>query len=63
MSTTAGCDQCHRTAAWVPAIFDHRSVSAGSCSTCHNGSTAAGKPTNHMATTASCDQCHPTTAW
>jgi hypothetical protein len=38
-------------------------VAAGCCSTCHNGTTAAGKPSNHVPTTQSCDACHRTTAW
>jgi len=35
----------------------------GSCATCHNGSTATGKPNGHFVTTRSCDACHRTTAW
>ncbi|HKC43350.1 MAG TPA: hypothetical protein VKC64_05950 [Burkholderiales bacterium] len=31
--------------------------------TCHNGSTARGRPGKHVPTTASCDTCHRTTAW
>ena len=31
--------------AWTPATFDHSTVNPGSCATCHNGSTATGKPT------------------
>ncbi|MFZ2753740.1 MAG: cytochrome c3 family protein, partial [Lysobacteraceae bacterium] len=54
---------CHRTTAWLPATFNHSNVTAGSCATCHNGSTATGKPSNHLPTTQSCDACHRTTAW
>jgi hypothetical protein len=35
----------------------------GGCATCHNGSTATGKPGNHLPTTQACDVCHRTTAW
>ncbi len=31
--------------------------------TCHNGSTATGKPNNHLPTVQACDTCHRTTAW
>jgi hypothetical protein len=48
--------------AWIPAGFDHSGVT-GTCSTCHNGATATGKPPTHVATTAQCDSCHSTTAW
>ena len=48
--------------AWRPATFDHDSV-VGSCSNCHNGSTAIGKPSNHFGTTLQCDSCHSTTSW
>jgi hypothetical protein len=61
--TTASCDSCHRTTAWLPATFSHTGVAPGTCSTCHNGSTATGKPGTHIPTTASCDSCHRTTAW
>src|SRR5262249_39984431 len=56
-------DTCHRTSAWTPAGFNHANVVAGTCATCHNGTTATGKPPNHIPTTASCDTCHRTTAW
>ena len=59
----APCEQCHQTLAWLPARFDHAGVVAGTCSTCHNGSTSAGKPGNHVVTTQSCDACHRTGAW
>jgi succinate dehydrogenase/fumarate reductase cytochrome b subunit len=61
--TTASCDTCHRTTGWIPATFSHTGVTPGSCATCHNGSSAKGKPATHIVTTASCDTCHRTTAW
>ena len=42
--TTAACDTCHRTTAWTPATFSHTGVAPGTCATCHNGTTATGKP-------------------
>ena len=63
LPTTASCDTCHRTTAWIPATFSHTGIAAGTCMTCHNGSTATGKPGGHIVTTASCDTCHRTTAW
>jgi hypothetical protein len=62
VATTASCDTCHRTTAWLPATFSHTNVVAGTCASCH-GTSAKGKPANHVATTASCDTCHRTTAW
>jgi hypothetical protein len=60
--TTASCDTCHRTTAWLPATFSHTGVVAGTCASCH-GTSARGKPTNHFITTRACDACHATTAW
>ncbi|MCW8844355.1 MAG: cytochrome c3 family protein, partial [Gammaproteobacteria bacterium] len=57
------CDDCHTSNAWVPAVFDHAGVNPGTCSTCHNGSTATGKGTTHLATNGECDLCHSTVAW
>jgi hypothetical protein len=62
-ASTASCDACHTTRAWVPAHFDHSSVTPGTCSTCHDGVSATGKNAGHLSTTASCDQCHNTRAW
>ena len=63
VATTASCDNCHSTIAWLPARFDHANVVAGTCAQCHNGTSATGKPGNHWITNQSCDQCHNTTAW
>lgn len=65
--TTASCDVCHRTTAWLPLItpYSHSGVAAGTCASCHIASYAQMeyKPLNHIPTTASCDACHRTTAW
>jgi hypothetical protein len=62
VATTAQCDTCHQsTAIWTTATFDHSKATpavAGRCSSCHNGTNALGKPTNHIPTTAQCDACH-----
>jgi hypothetical protein len=50
------------TTSWSNVRFDHASVT-GSCSSCHNGSTATGKPPTHIASTTTCDDCHLTTSW
>jgi len=56
------CEDCHSTAAWTPAQFDHADITSG-CNTCHNGGTATGMDTNHFVTSEQCDVCHRTTAW
>jgi hypothetical protein len=41
--------------------FNHATATppvAGRCASCHNGTQALGKPTNHIPTTAQCDTCH-----
>jgi hypothetical protein len=63
IATTAGCDTCHTTNAWLPARFDHKGVAAHTCSTCHNGVQAIGMASSHIATTAPCDTCHGTLGW
>jgi hypothetical protein len=62
LPTTAPCDDCHTTTAWLPARFDHADVT-GLCVSCHNGSIAMGKPANHIPTSTDCVQCHMTLAW
>jgi cytochrome c556 len=42
--------------------IDHAQV-LGSCSSCHNGLIAIGKPPQHVVTTAECDSCHNTVTW
>ena len=61
--TSASCDTCHRTTAWIPATFTHVGVAPNTCATCHNGAGAKGKPAGHFVSTRSCDTCHRTTAW
>jgi hypothetical protein len=57
--TTAQCDTCHKsTSSWANATFTHDASAVGKCSTCHNGTTALGKPTTHIPTTAQCSVCH-----
>ena len=63
LMTSASCDACHRTTAWLPSTFTHTSVAPNMCATCHNGSSAKGKPSSHFASSRSCDACHRTTAW
>jgi hypothetical protein len=63
LATTAECSVCHSTAAFVPSQFDHSNVTPGTCSSCHNGTTSTGKPTNHFATQLECDTCHTRDAW
>ncbi|UCV21462.1 cytochrome c3 family protein [Ferribacterium limneticum] len=61
VATTAQCDTCHRsTTAWTGATYAHAASAVGTCSNCHNGTTAPGKPlgTAHIPTTAQCDTCH-----
>jgi hypothetical protein len=41
---------------------DHAEV-LGTCASCHDGTTATGKPADHVPTTLACDNCHTTSAW
>ena len=63
LPTTVNCNSCHRTTNWTPAFFTHNGVAPGTCSKCHNQTTAVGKPTTHIPTTMSCDSCHRTVGW
>jgi hypothetical protein len=60
--STATCDDCHNTNAWIPAVMDHN-AGLGTCSGCHDGVRAIGKPNGHFITTVECDQCHTTNGW
>jgi hypothetical protein len=40
--------------------FNH-ATAQGTCASCHNGTTATGKPARHIATNAACDTCHKST--
>lgn len=61
--TTRFCEDCHRTAAWLPITRMNHDAVSGACSTCHNNVQSVGKPPNHLATTSDCSACHRTTAW
>ena len=42
--------------------FDHTGIT-GNCFSCHNGSTATGKPPNHVPSPNTCENCHNTMSW
>jgi hypothetical protein len=64
VQTTAECDACHNTQAWVPAtggtggVPDHSTFAPGSCSSCHDGVNASGKHATHINSSDMCDACH-----
>lgn len=58
IQTNQSCDTCHTTTAWRPTSFSHHGVTVGTCSTCHNGTSAKGRALSHIPTTAACDSCH-----
>jgi hypothetical protein len=60
--TSASCEVCHTTRAWIPASFSHQGITSN-CASCHNGVTATGKGTSHFLTTLSCESCHNSNAW
>ena len=61
--STDQCQSCHTPWAFNPAVdFDHTQA-LGSCSTCHNGTMAQGKPPTHIQTDLECDACHNTLTW
>ena len=61
-TTTASCDACHTTGAFLPIkTMVHDASTAGRCSTCHNGTMALGKAPFHVPTNAQCDTCHTST--
>lgn len=62
LPTKESCDTCHNTRSFSGARFSHTAVVAGTCATCHNGTTARGKHPQHIVTQAACDTCHRTTA-
>ncbi len=73
ISTTgyAQCSSCHTTTLWTPTSFNHSGItSATDCTTCHNGTSASGRPTGAKAhvtapmTANTCASCHTIgTAW
>ncbi len=59
VATSAQCDTCHSsTISWSGASYAHPATAAGTCSTCHNGTTSLGKPGTHIPTSNQCDTCH-----
>ncbi len=56
--TSQSCDVCHMATAWKPTSFAHTGITAGPCTTCHNGISAVAKPAVHIPTSASCEACH-----
>jgi hypothetical protein len=60
--TSNRCDDCHTTASWVTARFDHANVT-DECRTCHNGISAEGKPPVHPPSSDRCQDCHSTLTW
>ena len=60
LPTTQSCDTCHRTAGWTPAdVQSLPGVAAGTCATCHNGTTAARQGQRPICRRRSrCDTCH-----
>ena len=55
--TNLECGDCHVTASWLGASFDHTGITTG-CVTCHNGVKAVGKQGAHMPTSNVCEACH-----
>lgn len=64
--TSASCEACHRTTAWIPLLtpYSHSGIAAGTCLTCHVSSFAQMeyKSATHIPTSASCEVCHAMTA-
>ncbi|MFQ5634878.1 MAG: cytochrome c3 family protein [Gammaproteobacteria bacterium] len=57
------CQDCHLDTTFAPVRrVDHTQV-IGSCSGCHNGLIADGKPVDHPVTNAPCEDCHRSIAW
>jgi hypothetical protein len=65
--TSDACDACHTVMSWnPPKAVDHTQIPLavqGFCIICHNGTSASGKPKNHIATNFECGDCHLTTTW
>ncbi|HEX5372734.1 MAG TPA: cytochrome c3 family protein, partial [Aquabacterium sp.] len=59
-----GCESCHSASGWAGAKVDHSRFNASTqCASCHNGSTATGKPGSHIPAAANCISCHTVNAW
>ncbi len=61
--TIQPCSVCHNQLSFAGATFNHAGVAPGTCSSCHNGTNARGKPSGHVVTSSSCDTCHRTSTW
>src|SRR5882672_7997347 len=65
--TSDACDACHTVMSWnPPKAVDHTQIPLavqGFCIICHNGTSASGKPKNHIATNLECGDCHLITTW
>jgi len=63
-ATSNLCQQCHQAGGSFTAGFDHATLNTGgvnkglACTTCHDGVTATGKISNHVATSRDCAVCH-----
>jgi hypothetical protein len=64
-TVTGNCESCHKsTASWLGAKPDHSLfTTATDCTSCHNGSAATGKVSNHMPTSVNCISCHTVTTF
>lgn len=60
VATSAACDDCHTTASFTVARFDHWEVT-GSCNSCHNNFVAVGKTASHIRSSEDCRACHTST--
>jgi len=52
-----GSGESNPTKSLAGIAIDHSSL-VNNCASCHNGTTATGKPTNHLQTNADCKRCH-----
>lgn len=61
---STACDQCHGTATWEGALFNHVGI-ANNCSDCHLDDFTATTAPNHTSAgfPISCESCHNTTNW
>lgn len=64
ITTGAQCDTCHTNTAnyttFMGVVFNHSTIGTARCDSCHNGSSAIGKPAFHIPTPAGADcvTCH-----
>jgi hypothetical protein len=53
------CGYCHTTVSFLPAYPDHTDPGfVDNCTSCHDGSIAAGEPGGHPVMNVECDSCH-----